>query len=179
MIELKNLMDANNYDSIFDIPEEDILDEAAGAIGLDMAEKYVEFLSTRKNNSFEPDKVLDDPEYSIPKGVNCSAATKSLQLYIDSEYSIDNLPSDTQMVNLFNTLENKFGKDVDNLLLNLYSHIIKKFGFDDNKYKQFCINFSQFFNKFVNKYIPLSDSEKESKDIKQLIIDKVIKYIYI
>ena len=184
MVELKNLMDANNYDSIFDIPEEDILDEAAGAIGLDMAEKYVEFLSTHKNNTFEPDKVLNDPKYTIPDGVYCHIATKALQLYIDSLYSIDNLPSDAQMVNLFKALEKKFDNDVDNFLLNLYSHIIKRFGFDDKKYKQFCIKFPKFFNAFVKKYnlSTLSDSELESdpdeSKIKQLIIQKVINYIY-
>ena len=185
MVELKNLMDANDYSSILEIPDDDILDEAAGAIGLDMAEKYVEFLSTRKKRttSFYPDKVLNDPDYVIPSSVKCSIATKELEKRIDVLFDADNLPTDAQMMNVFNALEKRFSKDVDNFVKTLYFHIIKKFGFDNKEYNAFCRTFPNFFNSFVKKYnLSLTDDELESvKDPiekKKLIVKKVINYIY-
>jgi hypothetical protein len=151
MVELKNLMDSNDYSSILEIPDDDILDEAAGAIGLDMAEKYVEFLSARKKRttSFYPDKVLNDPDYVIPSSVKCSIATKELEKRIDVLFDADNLPTDAQMMNVFNALEKRFSKDVDNFVKTLYFHIIKKFGFDNKEYNAFCRTFPNFFNSFV------------------------------
>ena len=185
MVSLKNKMDNRGYSSILEIPEDDLLDDAAGSIGLETAEKYVAFISSRKKKTtdFNPDKVLNDAEYIIPKDVKCSIATKMLQKRMDVLFDINSLPTDEQLMNLFNALEKRYSKDLDNHLKILYFNIIKKFGFDDKKYTQFAKNFPNFFTAFVKKYnLEPSESELESvtttSEEKKLIISKVINYIY-
>ena len=153
MVELHNVMINDGYDSIQEIPMDIIRTEAAGAVGKEMADNYVQFLSTFKT-SFSPAKVLNDPKYNIPEDMKCSEVIDRIKKYIDLKFDKDNLPSEEQIMNLFNTLERTFKASKDNYVRPLYVSLFIKFGFLENKeYRDAMLKtFPNFIKAFMKKY---------------------------
>ena len=153
MVELHNVMVNDGYDSIQEIPMNIIRTEAAGAVGKEMADNYVQFLSTYKT-SFSPSKVLNDPKYNIPEDMKCSEVIDRIKKHIDLKFDKDNLPSEEQIMNLFNTLERTFKASKDNYVRPLYVSLFIKFGFLENKeYRDAMLKtFPNFIKAFMKKY---------------------------
>ena len=127
MTELKNIMENEDYSSVQDIPSDIIKLKADGIIGTEMADEYVKFLSTFQSK-FNPAEILKNPKYSIPTDMKCSEVIDRLKKHIDLSFDKDNLPTEDQMMNMFNTLERTFNASRDNYVRPLYVHIINKFG---------------------------------------------------
>ena len=165
MVSLHNIMEDEGYSSIHEIPSDIILDEAAGAIGVSMAEKYVEFLSAYKT-SFSPGEVLNNPKYSIPKGeMKCGEVIDRLSKYIDLTFDSKIIPTDEQMMNMFNTLERTYNASKDNYIRPLYVSIFNKFGFLENASEFAKVNFPNFIKAFMEKY-----GLSTAADIKKFIV---------
>ena len=153
MTELKNIMDNDGYASVEEIPSDIIRLKADGIIGTEMADNYVQFLSTYKSN-FSPDEVLNNPKYIIPSDMKCSEVIDRLKKRIDTLYDKDNLPEEEQLMNVFNTLEKTFNVSKDNYVRPLYVAIFNKFGFLESKeYRDiFLKSFPNFIKAFMKKY---------------------------
>lgn len=153
MTELKNIMDNDGYASVSDIPSDIIKLKADGIIGTEMADNYVQFLSTYKS-SFNPDEVLNNPKYIIPSDMKCSEVIDRLKKRIDTLFDKDNLPTEDQMMNMFNTLEKTFNASKDNYVRPLYVAMINKFGFLESKeYRDNILKtFPNFIKSFMKKY---------------------------
>ena len=107
MVELKNIMDNEGYSSIKEIPSDIIRLKADGIIGTEMTDDYIKFLSTFQSK-FSPAEVLKNPKYIIPNDMKCSEVIDRLKKHIDLSFDINNLPTEEQMLNMFNTLERTF-----------------------------------------------------------------------
>lgn len=153
MTELKNIMENEDYSSVQDIPSDIIKLKADGIIGTEMADEYVKFLSTFQSK-FNPAEILKNPKYSIPTDMKCSEVIDRLKKHIDLSFDKDNLPTEDQMMNMFNTLERTFNASRDNYVRPLYVHIINKFGFLDSKeYRDNILKtFPNFIKAFMKKY---------------------------
>lgn len=164
MIELKNIMENEGYNSIQEIPMDIIELKAYGTIGEDMAQKYVQFLKTFKSD-FIPSEVLDNTNYSIPTDMKCSEVIHRLKKYIDLEFSKDKLPTDEQMENMFNTIEKTYNPSKDNYVRPLYISIFNKFDFFENPIKFAKEDFPNFTKLIMKKY-----GLKSSKELKDFIV---------
>jgi hypothetical protein len=153
MTELNNIMDNEGYASVSEIPSDIIKLKADGIIGTEMADNYVQFLSTYKS-SFNPDEVLNNPKYIIPSDMKCSEVIDRLKKRIDTLFDKDNLPTEDQMMNMFNTVEKTFNASKDNYVRPLYVAIINKFGFLESKeYRDNILKtFPNFIKSFMKKY---------------------------
>lgn len=132
MVKLRNIMEMEGYDTVLDVPREEIVDIASGFVGIEMAEKYAEYLETRKGNKvvkLNPSKVINDPDYVIPEGVKCAIAIDELSKEFNVSFDKNNPPSDEQLMNIFNALERRFNKDVDNHVKYFYISIYEKLDF--------------------------------------------------
>ena len=166
MTELKNIMENDGYSSVDEIPSDIIKLKADGIIGTEMTDNYVKFLETYKSG-FNPDEVLNNPQYEIPSDMKCSEVIDRLKKRIDTLYDKDNLPSGEQMMNMFNTLERTFNVSRDNYVRPLYVAMFNKFGFLESKeYRdKFLKNFTDFLKAFMKKY-----GLKNSADIKDFLV---------
>ena len=164
MVELKNIMEDDGYTSIFEIPKDLLKEEAAGAIGVEMAEKYIDFLSVYQS-SFSPAEVLNNPKYSIPKDMKCSEVIDRLKKYIDLKFDMDNKLSDEQAMNIFNTLEKTYNESRDNYVRPFYVSIFNKFDFIKNPNTFGKEYFPKFTIAFMKKY-----GLKNGAEIKDFII---------
>jgi hypothetical protein len=121
-----------------------------------MAEKYVGYINIQKKKggdvTLDPDKVLNDPNYVIPKGVKCSISIDELSKHINLLFDKDNLPTDEQMMNLFNALEARFGRDLDNHVKYFYITLYKKFNFMGDPNEFAYTNFPKFHEAITKKY---------------------------
>ena len=157
MIDLQNFMDNNGYSSILEVPSDRIKSIFSGYIGVSMAEKYVGYINIQKKKgdkdvTFDPDKVLNDPKYVIPKGVKCAISIDELSKHINLLYDKNNLPTDEQMMNLFNALEARFDKDVDNHVKYFYITLYKKFDFMGDPNEFAYTHFPKFHEAITTKY---------------------------
>lgn len=165
MVALHNIMEDEGYSSILEIPSDTIMEQAAGAIGVSMAEKYVEFLSAY-NSKFSPGEVLNNPKYTIPKGeMKCGEVIDRLSKYIDLTFDSKIIPTDEQMMNMFNTLERTYNASKDNYIRPLYVSIFNKFGFLENASEFAKVNFPNFIKAFMEKY-----GLTTAADIKKFIV---------
>lgn len=166
MVELKNIMDNEGYSSIKEIPSDIIRLKADGIIGTEMTDDYIKFLATFQSK-FSPAEVLKNPKYIIPNDMKCSEVIDRLKKHIDLSFDINNLPTEEQMLNMFNTLERTFNESKDNYVRPLYVDIIKKFGFLDAKeYRdKFISTFPNFLKMFMKKY-----SLKTPAELKDFLI---------
>ena len=153
MVELKNIMENDGYSSIKEIPSDIIKLKADGIIGTEMADEYIKFLATFQSK-FSPAEVLKNPKYIIPDDMKCSEVIDRLKKHIDLSFDKDNLPTEEQIMNMFNTLERTFNASKDNYVRPLYVDIIKKFGFLDSKeYRdKFLSTYKNFLKEFMKKY---------------------------
>ena len=151
MIELKNIMENDGYSSIEEIPTNRIRLKANGIIGKEMAENYVQFLSTFQSK-FSPKDVLDNPKYIIPDDMTCSETIDRLKKYIDLTYDKEEYPTDEQMMNMFNTLERTFNASKDNYIRPLYVSLFHKFGFLENPNDFAKVKVPNFIKAFMKKY---------------------------
>jgi hypothetical protein len=158
MKELHNIMINDGYSSIQEIPSKIIKLKADGIIGTEMADNYVQFLSTFQS-SFSPKEVLNNPKYKMPTDLKCSEVIDRLKKYIDLSFDIENVPSDEQMMNMFNTLERTFNAAKDNYVRPLYVHLFNKFGFLENPNEFAKVKFPNFIKAFMNKYELTSPAE--------------------
>lgn len=147
MTELHNIMENENYSSVQEIPADIIKLKADGIIGKEMADSYVQFLSTFQSK-FNPAEVLKDPKYDIPTDMKCSEVIDRLKKYIDLTFDKENLPSDEQVMTMFNTLERTFNASKDNYVRPLYVSLFHKFGFVEN------LKDKEFMKEFVTKLFP-------------------------
>ena len=152
MVELYNIMENDGYSSIYEIPTDKIKLKADGIIGVEMADKYIEYLSTFQSK-FNPAEVLKNPKYSIPTDMKCSEVIDRLKKYIDTKFDINTLPTEDQIMNMFNTLDRTFNASKNNYVMPLYAHIFKKFGFlgTEDERKNFTSNFRKFIIAFMKK----------------------------
>jgi hypothetical protein len=118
-----------------------------------MADEYIKFLSTFQSK-FSPAEILRNPKYEIPNDMKCSEVIDRLKKHIDLSFDMDNLPTEEQMMNMFNTLERTFTASKDNYVRPLYVDVIKKFGFLESKeYRDtFLKTFPEFLKAFMKKY---------------------------
>jgi hypothetical protein len=153
MTELSNIMENEGYSSIQEIPSDIIKLKADGTIGKEMADNYIQFLSTFQT-SFSPKEVLKNPKYDIPTDMKCSEVIDRLRKYIDLTFDKDNLPTEEQMMNMFNTLERTFNAAKDNYVRPLYVSLFNKFGFLESKeYRDVMLKtFPNFIKSFMKKY---------------------------
>ena len=153
MTELSNIMENEGYSSIQEIPSDIIKLKADGTIGKEMADNYIQFLSTFQT-SFSPKEVLKNPKYDIPTDMKCSEVIDRLKKYIDLTFDKDNLPTEEQMMNMFNTLERTFSAAKDNYVRPLYVSLFNKFGFLESKeYRDVMLKtFPNFIKAFMKKY---------------------------
>ena len=153
MTELKNIMENDGYSSVSEIPSDIIKLKADGIIGKEMADEYINFLSTFQSK-FSPAEILRNPKYEIPGDMKCSEVIDRLKKHIDLSFDMDNLPTEEQMMNMFNTLERTFTASKDNYVRPLYVDVIKKFGFLESKeYRDtFLKTFPEFLKVFMKKY---------------------------
>ena len=164
MIELKNIMENDGYSSIQEIPSNIIKLKADGIIGTEMADNYIQFLS-HFQSKFNPAEVLKNPKYVIPEDMKCSEVIDRLKKYIDLTFDKEKLPTDEEMVNMFNILEKTFSGSKDNYVRPLYVSLFHKFGFVDNfKDKDFVKTFAtklfpNFVDSFMKKYKLSSPNE--------------------
>lgn len=157
MVALQNIMDDDGYSSILEVPIDIIKDTFSGFIGVSMAEKYAGYIKMQQKKggddpSMNPDKVLNDPNYVIPKGVKCSISMDELSKHISLLFDKDNLPTDEQMMNVFNALEARFGKDVDNHVKYFYITLYKKFDFMGDPNAFAYTHFPKFHEAITKKY---------------------------
>lgn len=164
MKELNNIRINNKWESISEIPMDIIRLKASGIIGKEMANNYVQFLSTFQS-SFSPDEVLNNPKYSIPNDMKCSEVIDRLKKYIDLKFDMDNKLSDEQAMNMFNTLEKTFNESKDNYVRPLYVSIFNKFDFIKNPTAFGKEYFPKFIIAFMKKY-----GLKNGAEIKDFII---------
>ena len=152
MVELYNIMENEGYSSIQEIPDEIKRLKADGIIGTEMSEKYVEYLSTFKSK-FSPAEILNNPKYSIPTDMKCSEVIDRLKKYIDTKFDINNLPTEDQIMNMFNTLDTTFNASKNNYVMPLYAHIFEKFGYlgTAEERKIFTSSFRKFIIAFMKK----------------------------
>lgn len=165
MVKLRNTMDMEGYDTVLDVPREEIVEIASGFVGIDMAEKYAEYLEARKGNKvvrLNPDKVINDPDYVIPEGVKCATAIRELSEEFNISFDKNNHPTDEQLMNIFNALERRFNKDVDNHVKYFYISIYEKLDFrgDPNAFAYDL--YPKFHDAIVGKYN--LDSPKKMRD---------------
>jgi hypothetical protein len=164
MTELKNIMENDGYSSIQEIPSKIIKLKADGIIGTEMTDNYIQFLS-QFQSKFNPAEVLNNPKYIIPEDMKCSEVIDRLKKYIDLKFDKEKLPTDEEMVNMFNILEKTFSGSKDNYVRPLYVSLFQKFGFVDNfKDKDFVkkfatIIFPNFVDLFMKKYKLSSPNE--------------------
>ena len=151
MVELKNIMENEGYGSIQEIPSDIIKLKADGIIGVEMADNYVQFLSTFKS-SFNPAEVLNNPKYNIPTDMKCGEVIDRLKKYIDLTFDNEKLPTDDQMMTMFNTLEKTFNASRDNYVRPLYVSLFSKFDFFGNPSGFAKVNFPNFTKAFMKKY---------------------------
>ena len=152
MVELHNIMENEGYLSVQEIPSDIIQLKADGIIGTEMSEKYIEFLSTFKSK-FSPAEVLNNPKYSIPTDMKCSEVIDRLKKYIDTKFDINKLPTEDQIMNMFNILDATFNASKNNYVMPLYAHIFKKFGYlgTAEERKIFTSSFRKFIIAFMKK----------------------------
>ena len=169
----------NNIKEDYGTISDDKLYKTVGSfVGLDVADKYMKFLKSRRKSleSFEVTKFLSDPGY-FPKEISyedefgdikkrevlCYEITDLLNDHISSSYTKKHLPSDKQMVMMFDKLEDHFKKQsVQKYLTSLYIKILSDFtGLNDKKmdFKEFKSNMldvnsalPNFIEKIVEKY---------------------------
>lgn len=166
MVELHNIMENEGYVSVQDIPSDIIKLKADGIIGTEMADKYVQFLSTFQSK-FSPAEILKNPKYSIPTDMKCSEVIDRLKKHIDLSFDKDNLPTEEQMMFMFNTLERTFNASKDNYVRPLYAHIINKFGFLESKeYRDNLLKSLPNFIKAIMKKYDL----KTPVDLKDFLV---------
>ncbi len=170
MVELKNIMENDGYSSVQNIPADIIKLKADGIIGVEMAEKYVQFLSTFQSK-FSPSEVLKNPKYDIPTDMKCSEVIDRLKKHINLTFDKEHIPSDDQMMNMFNTLEKTFNTSKDNYIRPLYVSIFHKFGFIDNlKDKEFIKTFvTKLFPKFTKAFMSKYELTTPNELVKFLV----------
>ena len=153
MTELYNIMENEGYSSIQEIPSDIIKLKADGTIGKEMADNYIQFLSTFQSK-FSPAEVLKNPKYEIPTDMKCSEVIDRLKKHIDLTFDKDNLPTEDEIMNMFNTLERTFNASKDNYVRPLYVSLFNKFGFLESKeYRDVMLKtFPNFIKAFMKKY---------------------------
>lgn len=151
MTELYNIMENEGYASVQEIPSDIIKLKADGIIGVEMADNYIQFLSTYQSK-FNPKEVLDNPKYVIPDDMKCSEVIDRLKKYIDLTFDNEILPSDEQMMNMFNILERTFNASRDNYVRPLYVSLFHKFDFLENPNEFAKVKFPNFIKAFMKKY---------------------------
>jgi hypothetical protein len=176
-----------------EIDDDWLRDTLGGFIGLDMAEKYMKFLKSRRKSleSFDVMKFLSVPKY-FPTEISyeedgdikkrkllCYEITDLLGEHICSAYSKNNLPSNDNMVLCFDKLENKFGTthSVQKYLNSFYIKLLTDFTGLNKKmdFKEFKTNFLKvnyvmpsFIEKIVNKYNFYNDPTTKIASLKKI-----------
>ena len=116
-----------SFTSISEIPEREIMNHAAGAIGAEFAQKYIDFLKMNKGNIFKMKEMFENPDYEIPGDIPSAAEmAEKVVNYIDSNYSTKNLPNEEYLINMFNQLNKLYPKTKDNYIKQVHMDILKK-----------------------------------------------------
>ena len=164
---LHTTMKNNGYASLKEIPEDIFLDIAAGCIGMSMAQKYIEFIKTTEEG-MQSEEVLNNPKYNIKSEIKescpAAAAADMLKLYINAKFNDDDMPSDDQMMNMFNFMERTYNPIDQNVML-LYAYVMNRFGFftDKESRKVFIDHFNTFYNSFKSKYVEIRKIDNSDK----------------
>lgn len=125
MNELNLYRENHGYEDISDIPSDEIKLKADAIIGAEMSSKYVSFLNTHSKTSVNVKKILENPDYNIPKDAKCSEVCRRLENHIKVAYSPDNIPSVESLMNMFNTLNRTYSESKDNIVKIMHVNIIK------------------------------------------------------
>lgn len=163
MADLHNKMINDNYSSIIEIPEKTLLRKAGGAIGEKLGKDYVKFIQNYYSG-FRPAEILNNPDCVIPEDVTASELFDRLKSYIEASFDKTNLPTDEQMMNMFNTLEKAFGSGKGNYTKVLYTTLLERFGIYEDS-ESILKNFKGFIVAFAKKYKLLAMSKDGSKKV--------------
>ena len=155
MIDLNNYKINHKYQNISEIPQDIIEDYAAGAVGSKMGEVYAEFIKQYYSSNLNCSEVFDDPEYELPD-IRVQELIGRLKGYFDFAFDETNIPSDTQLTNMFNKLETIQGSK--NIKKSLYTHILEKLGIYKDP-TSFLKNFKEFIRTFAKTYHLLQKGE--------------------
>ena len=147
MTDLYNMMKNRNYDSIVKIPRRILEQQAGSAIGKSLGKEYVNFILSYYSN-FNPSEMLNNPNYKIPEDIKISEIPKRLEGHIGT---LEELPTDEQLMNMFDNLNKSITGSQNNILKPLYVFILEKLGIHKdvkdvyNRYRKFIMN-------IINKY---------------------------
>lgn len=133
MNELNLYKENHGYEEIADIPSDEIRLKADAIIGAEMAKRYVSFLNTHSKTSVNVKKILENPDYEIPKDAKCSEVCRRVENHIKVAYSPDNIPSVETMMNVFNTINRAYTESKDNIVKVMHVNIIKFLEVMNNK----------------------------------------------
>lgn len=123
----------HGYAETTDIPSDEIRLKADSIIGAEMSKKYVKFLETHAKTSVNVQKILEDPDYVIPKDAKCSEVCKRIENYVKVVYSPDNIPSVDILMNMFENLNRTYSSSKDNFVKIMHIEIIKFLKVTENK----------------------------------------------
>ena len=145
MLNLWNIMKMEGYRSIGEIPERVIRRQAAGTIGDEMGEKYVDFVKHSKGTVLNVRDMFTDSSYIIPDPIP-SAAEMSERVvnFVEATYLPSEPPTEEELMNMFNLINKTYSKTKDNYFKQMHIDIIKHFSKSGdikaiNKYCKECI----------------------------------------
>ena len=97
--------------------------------------------------------------------------TDRLKKYIDLTFDKENLPSDEQVMTMFDTLERTFNASKDNYVRPLYVSLFHKFGFVENlKDKDFMKEFvTKLFPRFTKAFMAKYELKSPNELVKFLV----------
>lgn len=126
MDDMQLFRDNHGYSTIYEIPENILRTMAAGVIGQEMGDRYVDFLKSHASTvAVDPESVLNDPGYVIPKSSSCSDVCTQIEHFIAIKYSKTDRPDVDLLMNLFNKLNDTYSGTKDNFVKVMHLNIMK------------------------------------------------------
>ena len=137
MNKLHNICDIDGYDNISQIPEDELRDHAAGAIGQETGDRYVDWILMKKDTTLNIRNMFEDTSYVIPDPIP-SAAEMSEKVFnfVETNYSSEDLPKEEYLLNMFNLINKTYPTTRDNYFKQMHINIIKFLGSDKEAIKQ-------------------------------------------
>ena len=127
MNKLYNICKMEGYDNISEIPKDEFEDHVYGAIGELTGRKYVEWVYEKGDSILNIRKVFEDKSYVIPEPIPSAAEiSEKIINYIDTNYSIEELPNVEYLINMYELLNKTYSKTKDNYIKQMHINILKK-----------------------------------------------------
>ena len=120
--------DTEGYSNILEIPEEQLMADVCGAIGTETGEKYIDYLKKNEHKIINVKKIFEDDKYSVDSLEEIPKAAEMSELilnYIKGMYSIDELPPEKYLINMYNFLDKTYDVSKDNYIKQLHINVLK------------------------------------------------------